>query len=148
LGVVLDLYTGYNTGGGDDSNFSSSWNILPTDTNDVAFGNLLHRQLWPKPTEYYVPDPETAQELSITPFGDITDLILSDAEADFLRLYPVLLLTTTLNFTVTDHGDQGVETLAERLLQVLTASDSLCKELLVQQHHVTSMGSDRRETAL
>ena len=62
--------------------------------------------------------------------------MLSDSDADYLALYPVLLLVGEQNFTAT--GDQG-ETLAARLLAALKTKT--CTELLLQQYHVDSMAA-------
>ena len=87
---------------------------------DFQFHDLLHEQLYP-PADREADEP---QDLKTTPHGEIADIVLADASADFLSLYPVLLLAGDQDFS----GD-----LVQRLHRAL---NSTANELILQQWHV------------
>eukprot|EP01052_Picozoa_sp_SAG31_P034168 SAG31_NODE_3954_length_3721_cov_2.949475_3_plen_156_part_00 len=76
-----------------------------------------------------------AEELKVTPHGEIADIMLSDSEAEYLALYPVLLLVGDHDFSTSGSAKGGG--LAARLLEALRAPT--CKELLLHQYHVDGM---------
>ena len=120
LGVIVDLYLGYQVGTGPAL---SSWNVLPMSTHDATFDDLLHRQL-------YVGSGLPDEEFKTTPHGEIADIILSDSEPEYLSKYPVLLLVGDQDFSPT----RG---LGQALLGALASST--LRELLLQEYHVESM---------
>jgi len=127
--AVIDLYLGYNTGmrGVTADGARTKWGVLAMSAHDLAFDYLLHQQL-------FVPAAGAQdEELKTTPVGEIIDVALSDSEADYLALYPVVLL-------VGDHDFAHASGLAARLLAALQPP-TLVKELLFQQFHLDAMSS-------
>ena len=64
--------------------------------------------------------------------GEIADVILSDADADYISLYPVILLVGEQDFS-------ALSGLTSRLLAALKSKG--LEELLLQQYHVDTMPS-------
>jgi hypothetical protein len=126
--LVVDLYFGYQAGIG-----PGQWNALNYSTNDKAFPDLLERQL-------FAPSGLPDEELKTTPFGEIADVSLSDADPAYFRLYPSLLLVGDHDFAAAapTHSDLPEVNLAGRLLAALQPGG--CAELLLQQYHVDAMG--------
>jgi hypothetical protein len=134
LGVIIDLYFGYNGG----ANVDHHWNVLNMSAHDAAFDHLLHSQLYVasgrSPGYPKIPWGGPDEELKVTPHGEIADVILSDAEASYLSMYPVLLLVGEQDFGATG---PGVGSLLTRLLTALHSGS--CERLLLQQYHVDAM---------
>ena len=121
LGLVIDKFLGYMVGVGPETN---SWDVLPMSGHDMAFDDLLNKQL-------YVPSGLPDAELKTTPHGEIADVILSDADPSFLSLYPEILLVGDQNFSASSG-------LVPRLLSALARNSSM---LMLQPHHVDAMGA-------
>lgn len=117
LGGVVDLHLGYGTAGVSNA----SWSVLPLSAHDRMLDDLVRAQL-------YRPSGAPDDVLQTTLHGEVADVMLSDSPADYLALYPVLLLVGDQHF-----GDG----LAERLLSALRAG---AHELVVQPFHLTRMG--------
>jgi hypothetical protein len=130
--VKLDMLSQYETGVG-----PGQWNALDYSQNDRALPDMLERQL-------FAPSGLPDEELKTTPFGEIADVSLSDAEPAYFGLYPSLLLVGDHDFTAAApvHSDLPTVNLAERLLSALQQpGGGGCAELLVQQYHVDAMGA-------
>ena len=120
LGVIIDLYLGYGTGGVE----RASWSVFPLSDNDRMFDDLVHAQL-------YVSSGRADDVLQTTPHGEIADIILSDAAPEYLALYPVLVLV----------GDQRLgDHLGARLLAAMQTNTT--QEVIVQPYHLEQLGKD------
>ena len=89
IAIVLDQYAGYN------AYMGKPWGILPPTDGDAEIHTLFTEQLFPGSDHIHqqpFPENPEASYLRPTPFGEIFDVQLSDADADVLAAYPVLLL--------------------------------------------------------
>lgn len=144
LGILVDLYMGYQAGIGPATNH---WNVLPMSGNDTALDYLFKQQLF---VDSGLPDaelkttphglqsnvvcrrlqsvcrPESETGVCQLSSGEIADVILSDADADFLSLYPVILLVGEQDFS-------AASGLSARLIAALKTNG--VEELLMQQYH-------------
>ena len=89
VAIVLDHYAGYNAYQG------RPWGILENTPGDLETRDLFQQQLFPGSDHIHTPaDPANPEKsyLRPTPYGEMFDVILSNASADVLASYPVLLL--------------------------------------------------------
>jgi hypothetical protein len=94
VAIVLDHLTGFNAYKG------RPWGIFEPTAGDLEINDLLHRQIWPGADIIHSPpakNPESGY-LRPTPYGEICDVILSNAAAETLRGYQVLLLAGDVSF--------------------------------------------------
>jgi hypothetical protein len=122
LGIVIDQYLGYGTGGVG----KASWSVFPLSDHDAQFDDLVTQQL-------YISSGRADDVLQTTPHGELADVMLSDSASDYLALYPVLLLVGDQDF-----GDG--RQLGARLLAAMQANTT--RELIVQPYHLASAGKD------
>lgn len=118
LAIVLDRYAGYN--GYDDR----PWGIINKTSGDQQLHDLFQQQLFPGsagPIDYETP------YLVSTPYGEMSDVLLSTAQSGTLANYPEILLAGDISF------DSGFVNQLKGALQ----SGS---RLLLKQEHVNAMG--------
>ncbi len=126
VAIVLDHLAGYNAYQG------RPWGILDNTPGDLETRDLFQQQLFPGSDHIHRPaDPVNPEKsyLRPTPHGEMFDVILSNAGADLLSSYPVLLL-------VGDHAFDGL--FLARLFDALRAGS----RLLVHERHVKALGAD------
>ncbi len=126
VAIVLDHYAGYNAYQG------RPWGILANTQGDLETRDLFQQQLFPGSDHIHTPADPTNPEKSYlrpTPYGEMFDVILSNAPAEVLAAYPVLLL-------VGDHQFDGQ--FVARLFDALRGGS----RLLVHERHVTALGQD------
>jgi hypothetical protein len=95
VAVVLDHLAGYN------GYMDKPWGILEPTPGDRQARDLFDRQLFPGADHIHErPDPANpeASYLRPTPYGEMFDVHLSNADADLLASYPVLLLAGDFEF--------------------------------------------------
>lgn len=96
VAVVLDHLAGYN------GYMDKPWGILPPTPGDREVRDLFDAQLFPGADHIHArPDPANPEQsyLRPTPVGECVDVLLSDAPADLLRRYPIVLLAGDIEFT-------------------------------------------------
>ena len=89
IAVVLDEYAGYNGYRG------RPWGILEPTQGDQEITDLFQQQLFPGSDHIHRPaDPENPEStyLRPTPFGELFDVLRSNASGKVFASYPVLLL--------------------------------------------------------
>jgi hypothetical protein len=89
IAIVLDKFAGYN------AYMAKPWGIIKPTPADIEVRDLFQQQLFPGSDHIHqrpFPDNPEASYLRPTPFGEIFDVHLSDAPADVLASYPVILL--------------------------------------------------------
>lgn len=126
VAIVLDHLAGYNAYQG------RPWGILENTPGDLETRDLFQQQLFPGSDHIHRPaDPVNPEKsyLRATPYGEMFDVILSNAGSDLLSSYPVLLL-------VGDH-DFDARFIA-RLFDALRAGS----RLLVHKRHAKALGED------
>lgn len=126
VAVVLDHYAGYNAYKG------RPWGILENTPGDLETRDLFQQQLFPGSDHIHAPaDPVNPEKsyLRPTPYGEIFDVILSNATANVLASYPVLLLVGEHEF-----NDQFIA----NLFDALRAGS----RLLVHKRHMKQLGED------
>ena len=126
VAIVLDRYAGYNAYQG------RPWGILENTPGDLETRDLFQQQLFPGSDHIHTrPDPVNPEKsyLRPTPYGEMFDVLLSNARPELLAAYPVLLL-------VGDHAfdAQFVST----LFDVLRAGS----RVLLHPRHVPALGND------
>jgi len=95
VAIVLDHLAGFNGYKG------RPWGIFEPTVGDREVDDLLHRQIWPGADFVHNPPPTENPEsgyLRPTPYGEIFDVILSNADVQTLQAYEVLLLAGDVNF--------------------------------------------------
>lgn len=126
VAIVLDHYAGYNAYQG------RPWGILENTPGDLETRDLLQQQLFPGSDHIHTPaDPVNPEQsyLRPTPYGEMFDVILSNAPADVLASYPVLLLA----------GDHEFDAqFVANLFDALRAG----RRLLLHERHVKALGAD------
>ena len=126
VAIVLDHYAGYNAYQG------RPWGILENTPGDQETRDLFQQQLFPGSDHIHTPaDPVNPEKsyLRPTPYGEMFDVILSNASSDVLAAYPVLLLA----------GDHEFDAqFITRLFDALRAGS----RLLVHERHVKKLGED------
>ncbi len=126
VAVVLDHYAGYNAYQG------RPWGILENTPGDLETRDLFQQQLFPGSDHIHTPaDPVNPEKsyLRPTPYGEMFDVILSNAPADVLASYPVLLL-------VGDHEFDG--RFVANLFDALRAG----RRLMLHERHAKALGAD------
>jgi hypothetical protein len=126
VAIVLDHYAGYNAYQG------RPWGILANTQGDRETRDLFQQQLFPDSDHIHTPADPTNPEKSYlrpTPYGEMFDVILSNAPAKVLASYPVLLLVGDHRFDA-----QFVASLFDAL--------RVGSRLLVHQRHVTALEKD------
>jgi hypothetical protein len=96
VAIVIDHLAGYN------GYMGKPWGILEPTPGDQELRDLFDLQLYPGSDHIHrAPDPANpeASYLRPTPYGEIFDVFLSNAPAELLADYPVLLLAGDLAFT-------------------------------------------------
>jgi len=124
LAVVLDKYAGYNAF--DDL----PWGILPKTAGDQQLHDLFQRQLFPGSAASNAPEvanPE-APYLVNTPYGEMSDVLLSTVTASKLSKYPEVLLA----------GDMTFDAAWVNELELTLRAGS---RLLLSQAHATALGT-------
>jgi hypothetical protein len=123
LAVVLDEYSGYNGYEG------KPWGSLTPTAGDKQIDSLIRTQLYPGSGTNDAPgsNPE-AIYLVNTPYGDMSDILLSTASAGTLSKYPEILLAGDMTF------DSGFVTQLEGALHNGS-------RVMVSQAQATAMGS-------
>lgn len=89
MAVVIDKFNGYN------AYMGKPWGILEPTAADLELRDLFQEQLFPGSDHIHrrpFPDNPEASYLRPTPFGEMADVQLSDAPAEVLARYPVILL--------------------------------------------------------
>jgi len=131
VAIVLDHYAGYNAYQG------RPWGILDNTPGDLETRDLFQQQLFPGSDHIHSPaDPANPEKsfLRPTPYGEMFDVILSNAGADVLASYPVLLLV----------GDQEFDgQFIIGLFDALRAGS----RLLLPQRHAEQLGEDFQRMA-
>jgi len=126
VAIVLDHYAGYN------AYQARPWGILENTPGDLETRDLFQEQLFPGSDHIHVPaDPMNPEKsyLRATPYGEMFDVILSNASAPVLAAYPVLLL-------VGDHEFDAQ--FITHLFETLRAGT----RVLVHERHVKALGED------
>jgi len=126
VAIVLDHYAGYNGYQG------RPWGILENTPGDLETRDLFQQQLFPGSDHIHAPaDPANPEKsyLRPTPYGEMFDVILSNAGLDVLAPYPVLLLV----------GDHQFD--AQFVANLFGALRTGC-HLLVHERHVKALGED------
>ncbi len=129
VAIVLDQYCGYN------AYMGKPWGILEPTAGDLEVRDLFQEQLFPGSDHIHqkpFPDNPEASFLRPTPYGEFVDVQLSDAPAEVLSSYPVLLLAGDHYF-----DKPFVESLANAVRQG-------CR-LLLRRCHIDSLGPDRMQ---
>jgi hypothetical protein len=131
VAIVLDHLAGYN------AYMDKPWGILEPTTGDREVRDLFDYQLFPGSDHIHSkPDPSNpeASYLRSTPYGEIFDVLLSNASSDLLSAYPVILLAGDIEFDnafvealgkALRHGSQVL--ISSRQKQVLGAKFDLLK---------------------
>lgn len=126
VAIVLDHYAGYNAYQG------RPWGILESTPGDQETRDLFQHQLFPGSDHIHnSADPVNPEKsyLRPTPYGEMFDVILSNASANVLASYPVLLLA----------GDHEFDAqFIANLFDALRAGS----RLLVHERHVKQLGED------
>jgi hypothetical protein len=110
-----------------------SWGILQLTAGDLEVRDLFQEQLFPGSDHIHrkpFPNNPEASYLRPTPYGEIVDIQLSDAPAEVLSCYPVLLLAG-------DHQFDG-----PFLASLASATENGCR-LLLGQRHADALGTAR-----
>ncbi len=126
VAIVLDHYAGYNAYQG------RPWGILENTPGDLETRDLFQQQLFPGSDHIHTPPDRVNPEKSYlrpTPYGEMFDVILSNAGPEILASYPILLL-------VGDH--QFDAQFVANLFDALRAGG----RLLVHERHVKALGED------
>jgi hypothetical protein len=126
VAIVLDHYAGYNAYQG------RPWGILENAPGDLETRDLFQQQLFPGSDHIHTPaDPANPEKsyLRPTPYGEMFDVILSNARPDVLASYPVLLLVGEHQFD------------AQFVANLFDALRAGCR-LLVHERHVKALGDD------
>jgi hypothetical protein len=126
VAIVLDHYAGYNAYQG------RPWGILENTPGDLETRDLFQEQLFPGSDHIHTPADSVNPEKSYlrpTPYGEMFDVILSNAGADLLASYPVLLLL----------GDHDFDA---RFIASLFDALRAGSRLLVHKRHVEQLGED------
>jgi hypothetical protein len=95
VAVILDHYAGYN------GYMDKPWGILKPTVGDREARDLFDQQIFPGSDHIHSradPANPEASYLRPTPFGEIFDVVLSNASAELLASYPVLLLVGDIEF--------------------------------------------------
>ena len=95
VAIVLDHLAGYN------AYMDKPWGILEPTTGDRQVRDLFDHQLFPGGDHiHHKPDPKNPESsyLRPTPFGEIFDVQLTNASAEMLSSYPVILLAGDIEF--------------------------------------------------
>lgn len=95
VAIVLDHYAGYN------AYMDKPWGILPLTPGDRETRDLFDHQLFPGSDHIHArpePDNPEGSYLRPTPYGEIFDVLLSNARSELLLSYPVLLLVGDIDF--------------------------------------------------
>jgi hypothetical protein len=127
IAILLDQYAGYN------AYMGKPWGILKPTAGDTEIDTLFTQQLFPGSDHIHkrpFPENPEASYLRPTPFGEIFDVQLSDADADVLAAYPVLVL-------VGDH------TLEEPFVDALLHAIEHGSHLLISRKHAEAIQSSR-----
>lgn len=126
VAIVLDHYNGYNAYQG------RPWGILENTPGDLETHDLLEEQLFAGSDHIHKPadpvNPETSY-LRPTPYGEMFDVLLSNARAEVLSAYPVILLA----------GDHEFDA---QFVCNLFAALRAGSRLLVKQRHAEQLGDD------
>lgn len=114
------------------------WGILEPTSADLELRDLFQEQLFPDSDHIHrkpFPENPEASYLRPTPFGEIFDVHLSDAPAEFLASYPVILIAGDHAF-----GSDFIES-----LKIAAAKGS---RILVASHHADKLApiADNVET--
>jgi len=126
IAVVLDRYAGYN------GYMGKPWGILEPTPGDTEVRDLFDHQLFPGSDHIHTkPDPENPEGsyLRPTPYGELFDVLLTDAPQNVLSDYPVLLLAGDITF------DLAFITELENALRRGT-------HLLLHPRHVQALGPE------
>jgi hypothetical protein len=95
LAVVLDHYAGYN------GYMDRPWGVFEKTEGDREIDDLFKYQLYPgsgESNDQSLPNPE-ATYLTPTPYGELCDVLLSNAGPETLSAYPEILLAGDIDFT-------------------------------------------------
>jgi hypothetical protein len=95
VAIVLDHLAGYN------AYMDKPWGILEPTTGDREVRDLFDHQLFPGGDHiHHKPDPKNPESsyLRPTPFGEMFDVQLTNASAEMLSSYPVILLAGDIEF--------------------------------------------------
>lgn len=119
VAVILDHLAGYN------AFMDKPWGILEPTPGDREARDFFDFQLFPGSDHiHHKPDPENPESsyLRPTPYGEIYDVLLTNAAPALLETYPVILLVGDINF-----DDAFVSALQQAL-------ERGCRVLLSEQH--------------
>jgi hypothetical protein len=129
VAIVVDEYTGYNGFQG------KPWGIFENTPGDQQLRDLLEHQLFPGADfrhEPVAPERLESHYLRPTPYGEICDVLLSNAAPAVLSAYPVLLIA----------GDHGFPpTFVNALKDALHAGS----RLLLNESHRHALGEQFTE---
>jgi hypothetical protein len=95
VAVVLDHLAGYN------AYMDKPWGILEPTRGDREVRDLFDHQLFPGSDHIHAkPDPANPESsyLRPTPFGEVFDVLLTNARPELLSTYPVILLVGDIDF--------------------------------------------------
>lgn len=126
VAVVLDHYCGYNP------YMAKPWGVLEPTEGDLEVRDLFEEQLFPGSDHIHqdpFPGNPEASYLRPTPFGELYDVQLSDAPAEILASYPVLLLAGDHDFS---------EAFVASLMHCTTRGG----KLLIAPRHATALGPE------
>ena len=107
IAIVIDFYAGYN------GYMGKAWGTLPFTAGDWQIDDLFTDQIFPQSDhikETPFPDNPEQSYLRPTPFGEVFDILLSNADAAVMQNYPVVILAGDIEF-----NDQFITELAKVL---------------------------------
>jgi hypothetical protein len=126
VAIVLDHLAGYNAYQG------RPWGILEKTPGDQETYDLLEQQLFPGSDHIHArpnPDNPEASYLRPTPYGEMFDVLLSNAPADVLKTYPTLILMGDMEFD---------RSLVDRLVE----AESAGSRLFLHPRHAKTLGKE------
>ena len=126
IAIVLDRFAGYN------GYMGKPWGILDPTPADTEIRDLFDHQLFPGGDHIHTrPDPENPESsyLRPTPYGELFDVLLSDAPQNILSDYPVIFLAGDISFDVA-------------FLTELENALRHGSQLLLHPRHVRALGYD------
>ncbi len=95
VAIVLDHFAGYN------AYMGKPWGIMDNTPGDLETKDLFQHQLFPGSDHIHAnpfPDNPEYSYLRPTQFGEMFDVLLSNAKAEVLAAYPVVLLVGDITF--------------------------------------------------
>lgn len=126
VALVLDHLAGYN------AYMDKPWGILEPTAGDREARDLFDYQLFPGSDHIHTrPDPVNPEGsyLRPTPFGEVFDVLLTNAASNVLSAYPVILLVGDITFDRTFVG---------HLIQALHRGS----RVLMSPHHQAALGAE------